>query len=234
MTPSPAPDRREAHGPVFSPESMQYARAQSWKAVQRIAARVQPGMTEGAATDMAAEVLRHLGMDRIWHPTIVRFGSHTLKTFQEPSDPGQVLGASDIFFVDIGPVWRGHEGDAGDTFVVGDDPQMRACAEAARQLWHETSARWRRDGLAGTALYAWVAQRASELGWRLNLDIKGHRVCDFPHAIYKAGRLGDFGLCPSTGLWVLEIQIAHPARPFGAFYEDLLVSSSTAKTMPSA
>ena len=27
---------------------------------------------------------------------------------------------------------------------------------------------------------------------------------------------------PVEGLWILEIQIAHPTRPFGAFYEDLL------------
>jgi len=27
---------------------------------------------------------------------------------------------------------------------------------------------------------------------------------------------------PSSGLWILEIQIAHPSEPFGAFYEDLL------------
>jgi len=57
----------------------------------------------------------------------------------------------------------------------------------------------------------------------LNLDITGHRVSDFPHAIYRAGDLGDFANTPGKGLWILEIQIAHPERPFGAFYEDLLV-----------
>ena len=55
-------------------------------------------------------------------------------------------------------------------------------------------------------------------------SIQGHRVSDFPHAIYKAGRLGDFAERPSSGLWILEIQIAHPTRPFGAFHEDLLVT----------
>ncbi|RMQ89333.1 hypothetical protein ALP97_02529 [Pseudomonas salomonii] len=30
------------------------------------------------------------------------------------------------------------------------------------------------------------------MGWRLNLDIKGHRVSDFPHAIHRGGDLGDF------------------------------------------
>jgi hypothetical protein len=54
-------------------------------------------------------------------------------------------------------------------------------------------------------------------------DIKGHRVSDFPHAIYKAGNLGDFEDCPDAGVWILEIQLAHPTRPFGSFYEDLLI-----------
>ncbi|HEY0296511.1 MAG TPA: hypothetical protein VGC69_14380 [Bordetella sp.] len=60
------------------------------------------------------------------------------------------------------------------------------------------------------------------MGWKLNLDMKGHRVGDFPHAIYKPGKLADLADTPSEGLWILEIQIAHPTRPFGAFYEDLL------------
>ncbi len=35
----------------------------------------------------------------------VRFGANTLKTFSTPSEPNTVL-AEDIFFIDIGPVWR--------------------------------------------------------------------------------------------------------------------------------
>ncbi len=202
---------------------MQHARERSWGAVRQIAAEIRPGMTEGASRLLASEILKKLGMDRIWHPTIVRFGEGTLKVFKQLSDPERVLEERDIFFVDIGPVWREHEGDAGDTFVVGDDPEMHACAEAARALWRDVSARWREDGLGGTALYEYASERAAEMGWLLNLDVKGHRVCDFPHAIYKAGSLGDFGKCPHTGLWILEIQLRHPTRPFGAFYEDILM-----------
>lgn len=216
-------DRREAHGAAYSLEQMRYARERSWEAVREIAGLMRPGTTEAQAKELATEALQRLGMDRIWHPTIVRFGEGTLKTFKERNDPERVLGERDIFFVDIGPVWRGHEGDAGATFVVGDDAQMQACADAAKALWVDVSAHWRRERVAGTALYAYAAKRAEEMGWRLNLDIKGHRVCDFPHAIYRAGDLGDFGRCPSAGLWILEIQIAHPTRPFGAFYEDLLI-----------
>ncbi|WP_369944398.1 M24 family metallopeptidase [Xanthomonas medicagonis] len=216
------PDRREATGTKFSLNSMQFARGQSWNAVTRMAEGIRPGMTEQQAQEHAKGVLHQMGMDRIWHPIIIRFGEATLATFRERTDPTRVLGEQDIFFVDIGPVWQGHEGDAGDTFVVGDDPEMHACAQAARALWHEVAEHWRLHKTSGQALYAYAAERAEAMGWRLNQDIKGHRVCDFPHAIYKAGNLGDFGLCPATGLWILEIQIAHPSRPFGAFYEDLL------------
>lgn len=215
--------RTEATGAKFSLCSMQTARAFSQLAVRRIASGMRPGMTHAQAHDLAMATLQKLEMERNWHPVVIRFGEDTLKTFREISDPERVLGAQDIFFIDIGPVWDGHEGDAGDTFVTGDDPQMHACAEAARTLWHDVAARWRADRLSGQALYAYAAERAEAMGWRLNLDIKGHRVCDFPHAIYQAGKLGDFGLCPTTGIWILEIQIAHPTRAFGAFYEDLLM-----------
>lgn len=219
-------DRREAIGSKFSAASMQYARKQSWEAVSKIAAGIRPGMTEQQAQEHAIAVLKQKGMDRIWHPVIIRIGEATLATFKERTDPTRVLREQDIFFVDIGPVWQGHEGDAGDTFVVGNDPEMHACAQAARALWQEVADHWRQNRTSGQALYAYAVERAETMGWRLNQDIKGHRVCDFPHAIYKAGSLGDFGKCPQTGLWILEIQIAHPTRPFGAFYEDLLIEGT--------
>ncbi len=224
-----APHPQEEAGAGFSLAAMKHARAQSKLAVDRIAAAIRPGMSTQQACDAALATLAQMGMERNWHRLIVCFGEDTLKKFNERADASRVLGADDIFFVDIGPVWGGHEGDAGDTFVVGDDPAMHACAAAARTLWRQVATRWREDRCSGEELYAFAAQRAEAMGWRLNLDIKGHRVSDFPHAIYRAGKLGDFGLCPSTGLWILEIQIAHPTRPFGAFYEDLLVDEGLAR-----
>jgi len=218
----PSTPNHEAVGPAFSLPAMLVARDQTFEAIRLIADGVCPGMTEQQACDYARATLAEMGMDRIWHQIIVRFGRNTLKTFKEKIDPQHVLGEQDIFFIDLGVVWNGHEGDAGDTFVRGNDPEMLACAAAARALWQEVRDGWKTLGLSGQALYHHAAQRAQAMGWRLNLDIRGHRVSDFPHAIYRAGNLGDFGLCPDTGLWILEIQISHPTRPFGAFYEDLL------------
>nr|WP_028217367.1 M24 family metallopeptidase [Paraburkholderia oxyphila] len=213
---------KQAVGEKFSPDAMEHARVMTWKAVQQIADAIQPGMRESEANARAKAVLQVLGMERIWHPVIVRIGENTLRTFRERSAEDPVLGSNDIFFVDLGVVWSQHEGDAGATFVTGDDPEMIRCAEDVETIHDEVAEHWRSTGCSGVALYDYAAARAEAYGWRLNVDIKGHRVSDFPHAIYKAGDLGEFAAAPAAGLWVLEIQIAHPTRPFGAFYEDLL------------
>lgn len=215
--------RREAVGDKFSLPLMVKARDRTFEAVRKIAAAIHPGMTEGRGHEVAQEILEGMGMDRLWHRTVIRFGPDSLKTFFGDFTPDYVLQPNDIFYVDLGVVWDGHEGDAGDTFVLGDDPEMAACAQAARDLWDEVAALWRDQGTSGTALYEFAVARAEAMGWKLNWEVKGHRVSDFPHAIYKAGALGDFDALPTTGLWILEIQLAHPTRPIGAFYEDLLI-----------
>ncbi len=217
------PEWRENVGPAYSLPAMRKAQDLTFEAVRRIAADIHPGITEGRGLQIAQEVLKALGTERIWHKSLVRFGPGTIKTFHDAFEPERVLEADDIFFVDLGAVFGGHEGDAGDTFTVGDDKEMAACAEAARVLWRDVAERWRTERPTGKALYRYALDQAKAMGWRLNWQVKGHRVSDFPHAIYNAGPLGALDATPTPGLWVLEIQIRHPTRAFGAFYEDLLV-----------
>jgi Xaa-Pro aminopeptidase len=217
------PDR-EAVGARFDPALMRQAREKTWAALHGIRARMRPGIGEDEAKAMAAEVFRGLGVERLWHPPVVRIGANTTKTYRQPSDPAVRLGENDGYFIDLGLVFDGHEGDVGDTFTVGHAPERAACAEAARTLFREVAEAWRTRHLSGQALYAFATGRAEAMGWRFNHEIKGHRVGDFPHSIHKAGDLGDLDAEPSSGLWILEIQIAHPTEPFGAFYEDLLTA----------
>ncbi|MGE8067748.1 M24 family metallopeptidase [Pseudomonas sp. NPDC089569] len=214
---------KEAVGERYVLESMRHAQQMTWKAIERIAGVIVPGMRESEAQLRGKEILAELGMDRIWHPLLVRFGANTLKTFKQRSDGDPQLGTDDIFFIDMGVVWQGHEGDAGATFTTGTDPQMIACAAAARELFDRVESFWRSERVTGVALYDYAAAQADAMGWKLNLDIKGHRVSDFPHSIHRGGDLGALDQYPNTGLWILEIQLAHPERPFGAFYEDLLI-----------
>lgn len=214
---------REAVGSNWSLVAAREAQAQTWRALEAIAAAIEPGMRESEAVELGKAILASCAMDLAWHPLVVRFGANTLRIFSERSEDDPVLGADDIFFIDIGPVFCGHEGDAGATYVTGRDPEMAACAQAARTLFDRVRAIWHHGDIGGIALYDAAAREAERMGWRLNLEVKGHRVSDYPHsALPPGGKLAALDHTPGEGLWILEIQIRHPTRPFGAFYEDML------------
>jgi len=213
---------KEAVGQNYSIDAMRHAQEMTWRAIAKLAELIQPGMLESQARELGKQVLVDLEMQRIWHPLLVRFGANTLKTFKQRSDGDPCLGENDIYFIDMGAVWQGHEGDAGATFTTGCDPEMQACAQAAKALFDSVQGHWKKAQVAGLELYRYAEEQAKAMGWELNLQIKGHRVSDFPHAIHRGGDLGDFPDYPNAGLWILEIQISHPTKPYGAFYEDLL------------
>lgn len=216
----------ERTGEHFSPAKLLDARVRTRQALRDIAAAIKPGMREEAAVQLATAMLKERGMRRGWHKILVRFGPNTLKNFSEPSEPDTVLQENDIFFIDIGPVWDGYEGDAGETFVVGSDPEMARCAADAQKVFRIVHDKWRREGLTGGELYAFAAKTAAGMGWELNLKMDGHRLSDFPHNVYHAGTLADAAFRPSANLWVLEIQIRHPQKTYGAFFEDLLLDEA--------
>jgi methionyl aminopeptidase len=184
-------------------------------------------MVEEDAKAMARDLLSGLGMRRGWHHIIVRFGPNTTKDFMARSEPGVVLGADDIFFIDIGPIYDGTEGDAGDTFVVGGDPEHHRAKREVREIWDTVRQKWFTDGTTGKELYDFAIETAGGLGWNLNMDLSGHRLSDFPHSAHYDGPLAEVEFRPNPNLWVLEIAIIHPDRPFGAFYEDLLLEDQS-------
>jgi hypothetical protein len=53
--------------------------------------------------------------------------------------------------------------------------------------------------------------------------LTGHRLSEFPHDAHYDGTLDRVDFRPSDLRWMLEIQIRHPTRDFGAFFEDLLI-----------
>lgn len=216
----PAEERISEH---FSPEKLQAAQKRAWGIVREAAGMMRPGMTEEQGEDVLKGVIARAGSTKFWHRPHLRFGRNTLKAYSEPSETGVVLQANDLFFMDIGPCFDGYEGDCGDTFVVGTDPEMRALTEACRKVWQETATHWRTTGATGEALYRFAADAATRAGWVLNLDVNGHRLGEFPHAHTYRGALADRAFRPEAGLWVLEIQLRHPKRELGAFYEDLLI-----------
>src|SRR5712672_1596855 len=184
----------EATGANFSVAKQLDVRARTHTALRQIAANVTPGMVEEDAAAMARDLLGTMDMRKGWHRVIVRFGPNTTKDFEAESEPGVVLGEQDIFFIDIGPVYGDTEGDAGETFVFGEDPEHLKASRDVRALWFE-------KGLTGPELYEYAGTSAAERGWRLNLDLSGHRLSEFPHEAHYAGSLADAKLRPKPNLW---------------------------------
>jgi methionyl aminopeptidase len=217
----------EGTGEKFSVDRLMDVRSRTRKAVHLIAGQVAVGMLEEEAKAMARAVLSDLGMRRGWHHIIVRVGPNTTKDFMEKSEKGVVLRPDDIFFVDIGPIYGDTEGDAGDTFVVGTNPEHHRAKREVRLIWDEVRDKWFRDGTTGKELYDFAIETAAGYGWRLNLDLSGHRLSDFPHSAHYDGPLAEVTFRPNPNLWVLEIAIIHPDGEFGAFYEDLLLEDQS-------
>lgn len=223
QTPSPTFDPIwEKVGPRYSFDGMLAARDQSIRALAAIASRLRVGMTTGEALDMAAAQLQAMGASHTWHPTYIRFGADTVRPPREGIDRQRRLRASDIVVVDLGPVWDGYEGDYGDTFVFGDSPLHLACKTALHEVFDETRDAWLR-GLTGRELYDFAEQSAVAKGWRLARNLAGHRLADFPHALFENKELADLDIPPSEMAWVLEIQLCHPTEPVGGFFEDMLM-----------
>lgn len=218
----------EKTGAAYTDAGILAARKQSWKAVHAIRSAIRPGMTEEEGLALAQQTIQSLCGNRMWHKPHVRFGRNTLLSYGKPSEPGVVLGEHDVFFLDIGPVFEGFEGDCGATFQVGSDPEHARCIRDARQIFRLVKEKWTRERVTGEALYEFAKKQSAPLGWALTLEeANGHRLSDFPHALYFKGGISELGFAPTAHRWVLEIQIRHPERPFGAFHEDLLIEDAS-------
>src|SRR5690606_4308067 len=107
--------------------------------------------TEEEAHQLLKDILARRGITKLWHPSKIRFGVNTRCTFREESRAGVRLGMGDLFFVDIGPVFKDHEGDYGETFRCGggSDPMI----EATREIFKIAEKAWREQKLTGIDLY---------------------------------------------------------------------------------
>lgn len=217
------PAQLEANREGFDLAHFLRCRDKTWEGMKRIREIIVPGMREEDATKKAEAILREMGAEKFWHRTYVRFGANTKKMYGQPSEPNMVLKETDIFFLDIGPVWDGkYEGDSGATYTLGSDSLQMKCAKDVVTVFEKTRDHWRKTGATGQALYDYSSQAAKELGWELLIDVNGHRLGDFPHQAFYKGGLSEVDFKPAPYAWVLETHIQHSTLPVAAFYEDIL------------
>lgn len=215
----------EAVGAIWSRDLQAAAQTRAWDALRAAAAMIEPGMDDRDGKALVDEVIARSGSERLWHASQVRFGPNTLLPFGKAPEHPHVLAQGDIFFLDIGPVYDGHEGDVGLGFTLGHSPERAALVADSRAVFDAVAAHWRSTGQTGSQLYDVAHAEARSRGRTLALTgASGHRLGDFPHAIHHRGKLIDHFGPVSSHLWILEIHLVDDALRAGAFYEDLLAA----------
>lgn len=171
-----------------------------------------------------------------WHRRLVRAGRNTLCPYQE-HPPDRAIAADDIVFVDLGPVFEGHEADYGRTWVLGTDPhkqrirdEVESCFDRGRAFFEA------HPQITGCDLYAHMQELARERGWQFGGVHCGHLVGEFPHEKISGDKMNSYihagNVTPLRGHyddgtprhWILEVHFVDRARSFGAFYEALLTA----------
>lgn len=208
---------------VFDSGQLHQAQERAWALLSKLQQELRPGMTESEATEIYRQLQVASGAEKYWHPPKIRFGVNTLKSFREPSVADVVLKESDIYFLDLGPIYDGYEADVGKTFTIGDYPIGERVITAAETLFSEVKKEFLENKKTGAELYRFAESRAEEYGFLLvNEGANGHRISDFPHAIHHRGNLRDLKGVPVANRWILEIQLRDLKNQIGAFYEDIL------------
>jgi Xaa-Pro aminopeptidase len=218
----------EAVDPKFIKDGLRKARDKTKEVYELILKNLKEGMSEDDARRMTLQICTDLGVKKHWHRPYIRFGVGTTLTFNDPVQPTYPLAKGDACYIDLGPVWPDeelgleYEGDYGDSFVFGENPEAQKCGDACRMLFQEARDAWAKDKLSGQAVYELLKRRSEELGYELLDEVAGHRVGDFPHHRFSKSSLAELAFIPSDTLWILEVQIIDKQKRFGAFYEDIL------------
>jgi Xaa-Pro aminopeptidase len=216
-------DPREATGAPFNVALQRRAQRRAWETLEIAAAMIEPGMDDVDGKAIVDQAIKDSGSERLWHASQVRFGPNTMLSFGTAPEAPHILQPDDVFFLDIGPCYDGHEGDVGRGFTLGSVPKCDALIADSKAVFEAVKAHWLAGGCTGQELYDFA--RAQAQLRRRTMALKGasgHRIGDFPHGIHYRGKLIDYAKIPSPNLWILEIHLVDEALRAGAFYEDML------------
>lgn len=218
-------------------EGLRYAQQKATELFAAIEAAhiVAPGVSERAASeairDLAADLL---GVEKHWHKRVVRAGINALEPYHS-NPPDREIGADDIVYLDLGPVFEQWEADFGRTYVLGDDPQKLRLRDALSEVWAAGRTHFEATpDITGAQLFDFMVEQAAARGYGWGGTIAGHLVGDFPHADADGdkdySRIAPANDRPMRGVdsagnvahWILEVHLVDRDREIGGFYEELL------------
>ncbi len=200
---------------------------------------IHPGISESKLNDDIYALAKELyGIETYWHKRIVRAGSNTLLPYAE-NPPDLTIGADDILFLDIGPVFEKWEADFGRTYVLGSDPLKLKLQKDVGQAFAEGKRHFEETpDITACELYSYAQSLAIKFGWEFGGPIAGHLIGDFPHERIPDDKVSLY-VHPDSNLrmrtlddkgqqrhWILEIHFVDRVRQIGGFFEELLTLDS--------
>lgn len=216
---------------------LRLAQTKAEKLFHEIEARrlIRAGISESKLNeDIYALAKEMYGIETYWHKRIVRAGKNTLQPYAE-NPPDLLIGADDILFLDLGPVFETWEADFGRTFVLGSDPLKHKLQKDVGEAFAEGKRHFEGSpNITGSELFSYAQSLAVKFGWEFGGTIAGHLIGQFPHekiaddkvTLYvhrdshlPMRRLDDKG---QQRHWILEIHFVDKVRQIGGFYEELL------------
>lgn len=218
-------DNSEPLGEKFNLQTYLNAREICKKASNQIKDQIKPGMNEADGQKLIKEIFKQHGVEKFWHPSKFRVAAETVKSFREPPDQQIHLSPNDICFLDLGPIIEGHEADFGFSFLIDtleQQSELYLLSKRSEILFEMCRTHWLEKSVTGKELYEFATEQAQKWGYRLNPNMAGHRLGDFPHRVYSAEKLSEIERKPIENLWVLEIHLIDDRLQRGSFYEDIL------------
>lgn len=213
------------------------AQTKAEKLFHEIEARglIRPGIAESDLnSDIYALAKEMYGIDTYWHKRIVRAGKNTLLPYAE-NPPDLTIGADDILFLDLGPVFEDWEADFGRTFVLGNDPLKHKLRNDVGQAFADGKRYFNATpNITSCELFRYAQALAIQFGWEFGGIIAGHLIGQFPHEKIEGDKVTLY-VHPDSHLpmrsldeqgrkrhWILEIHFVDRQRQIGGFYEELL------------
>jgi Xaa-Pro dipeptidase len=196
---------------------------------------IRPGISEKTLNaDIYALAKEMYGITTYWHKRIVRAGKNTLLPYAE-NPPDLMIGADDILFLDLGPVFEHWEADFGRTFVLGSDPLKHKMKHDVEQAFAEGKQHFHKTPeITGSEFFQYVKSLAEKYGWEFGGRIAGHLIGHFPHEKIAEDKITLY-VHPDSQLpmrsrdengetrhWILEIHFVDREHQIGGFHEELL------------
>ena len=203
-------------------EQTKYAAKVAHELLLKISEAIKPGISESQAKVKSFEIFEKSGVKKHWHNPYIRFGTNTILTFKDKVEKNIILQEEDIAYIDIGPIIDDVEGDAGHTLIFGENKLFKELQSQSENIFKLGSEFWRKSKPTGIELYKYIIDLAKKTNFKFNLNPAGHLIGSFPHKGWKEG-LHIYPYVPEPGYWILEVQIRHPEKPYGAFYEAVLL-----------